>query len=1725
MEDLRLFLLLKQLVELDLFLHFFAIIGFTGTQKLVPCHSTLYAESRVVSFHSCNYLLVEGKITRCTAPAACGCATFLLQRVSLEEVLHELVREATDDAADSILFPLPCQDFCYYYFISELTVQVRGSKSRHALGKGTRQGGKLSPSPCRGPSQTCLNYVAAEYIQTKRVTQLTIMSDHQPPWRDPAAPITSPAAPILNNHLVPQGFNNFSSTFSDLSDASNSSSYPSNPVDVDSGYYDSGIDAKWDKWLYEWYVNCNRRQPSKNELLFFRGLIEAPEDAIQARFMQFDLNDNYSQISSLSGKIQQDKPTHVLLNNNNIVPDLGDFPTFDPLHAPTALPLATTHQLALAPSSVAPQYSSIDLHEPVSWATAIDLDTEPNTSSSNYSSRVVNSIPGNSTEPHVDITESLRSLIQRTIDNAKEHGCKRIRTHETQSGLYHCIVGCGRSFKNPCEWRRHLELIYPQSFWFCTRDGCGNLDDASKRYLFTRKDKFQEHMRKQHTDSPARLAIFSSMVPYPAPFPGDCGFCDRNRFHARNWAHRCAHIEKVHFKKGVTMSSWRDWPEDDVEDDDPEDEELSDTNSDDGDDDDNDSDSRTDGGSDTDLAAKPDTQRDPPSFQPPTEGDDLFNDFHSGLGDFFGAGISNMKKAAIRNTIRDNIVTCPEIPEERERDCSSDKRGSGDETLTQFLFPEETVLQYPECQHLKSQYPKDHISNRSTYAPQGWPPSLFQAIHPQPLPLQCPFPKCGTIFLRSADLRRHYQKHVKQTTNTPCKYCCRICGIKILQNIYHPGEDQSSGGLIFTEPCPFGTCPEHRHAGTLRKDQAFSKISRVHLQNARKERINTKGGTASVFKLVPFPSSKSQPEIFVLKTYHDRHRAMYEQECEAFSRLRGQDGIIKCFGSFTQADPTGVLSHNLILEHAECDLAEYFRLKSPPVKTEDIAILWDNLFAIADALNRIHNLTANNCTGSSLNGWHADIKPDNILRVRGRFKLADFGFSMFTRTSTTIDGVAKQIMKGGTPTYGAPELISVDGKGKRTPVSQAIDIWSLGCVFSEAAVWTVLGPKGLVEYEKLRLRDLPKRERPFPLFHNGSDILPAVRKMHANLRHHVRFSHLGNSVLDLIDDMLQGKAGLRPTASKVYERTQRTFRGSDLNMRALCSLGKFRPPGSLLTETENWKQEDSQLGTRPGVPVDFGTTSLVTNVAYTIPTSAITMLTSACSSFPSQSRPSQLDIPLDAIAFDRGTAQEPTGCLGIGCFREDYFPAWTPYPSIGWTSEGDDSSKDVALIAKAPYSRPKYEGVKCPHCDEKGFRGTHELDRHMERVHAPRRDSKIFASLLQSARGISKAEQEGLVLSCQYRPLFATLIYERAYRTKPHFWACIRISDREDSAFQAFARLSLANGSDRLLERLICMMPKSPSQPWHSIDDAYSAKLWSLLAVFLWLWMLLSFRWTPLRFLFQHELPLGILREPSGLTGIGTRSAYYLGFEESLLFASTGFLVPLICSISTFLAFSILILLFLRFSMPRFLGIVEHIVAQFKVTVFIIGLGCVSLCTEPSVSFDGMFSSTSYVDSAEKKSDKYITEPARTKGAHISCNCHACAAFITIHSFLLWRINYYFKLAESFNRHPASRILMHILFISFFVSWSTSFQWGDWRLLNSFMVTSFAATCFQVAGLFSLLLLSACFFSLATQRHMICDQSCDGNFVEMTIPLQVQLFPDAVLASAPVIQYPIENIK
>lgn len=56
--------------------------------------------------------------------------------------------------------------------------------------------------------------------------------------------------------------------------------------------------------------------------------------------------------------------------------------------------------------------------------------------------------------------------------------------------------------------------------------------------------------------------------------------------------------------------------------------------------------------------------------------------------------------------------------------------------------------------------------------------------------------------------------------------------------------------------------------------------------------------------------------------------------------------------------------------------------------------------------------------------WHADIKPENVLVVNDKFKLADPGFAVFEDGKQDVDGRPRKEIKGGTTSYGKWCIIS-----------------------------------------------------------------------------------------------------------------------------------------------------------------------------------------------------------------------------------------------------------------------------------------------------------------------------------------------------------------------------------------------------------------------------------------------------------------------------------------------------------------------------------------------------------------------------------------------------------------------------------------------------------------------------------------------------------------------------
>lgn len=122
-------------------------------------------------------------------------------------------------------------------------------------------------------------------------------------------------------------------------------------------------------------------------------------------------------------------------------------------------------------------------------------------------------------------------------------------------------------------------------------------------------------------------------------------------------------------------------------------------------------------------------------------------------------------------------------------------------------------------------------------------------------------------------------------------------------------------------------------------------------------------------------------------------------------------------------------------------------------------------------------------------------------------------------------------------------------------VDQTIDNWSLGCVFSIAATWVVLGWEGGVRlYNKVREQAITSRIKeqqshpplnPAPpvlesgdYFHDGLSVLPEVRDWHEYLRISLRKTdRVTSQVLDLVDEyMLVGNPESRAKSSAICEK-------------------------------------------------------------------------------------------------------------------------------------------------------------------------------------------------------------------------------------------------------------------------------------------------------------------------------------------------------------------------------------------------------------------------------------------------------------------------------------------------------------------------------------------------------------------------------------------------------------
>jgi hypothetical protein len=187
---------------------------------------------------------------------------------------------------------------------------------------------------------------------------------------------------------------------------------------------------------------------------------------------------------------------------------------------------------------------------------------------------------------------------------------------------------------------------------------------------------------------------------------------------------------------------------------------------------------------------------------------------------------------------------------------------------------------------------------------------------------------------------------------------------------------------------------------------------------------------------------------------------------------------------------------------------------------------------------------------------------------------------------------------------GAPERYSSNQRAVR----QTIDTWSLGCVFSIAATWVVLGCQGIGQFSILRERAFKRviegqnshnlqQESTLKgggdYFHDGREVLTDVKSWHGVLRTALRRTDtVTGQVLDLVDKhMLIGSAEDRITAKDLCTHLKQISTHIDAGagardpvpesiMEALLFVDKEAPSRLPDSAISVW----SQLSGRPHIP-------------------------------------------------------------------------------------------------------------------------------------------------------------------------------------------------------------------------------------------------------------------------------------------------------------------------------------------------------------------------------------------------------------------------------------------------------------------------------------------------------------------------------------------------------------
>ncbi|RMZ75072.1 hypothetical protein DV737_g5474, partial [Chaetothyriales sp. CBS 132003] len=263
-------------------------------------------------------------------------------------------------------------------------------------------------------------------------------------------------------------------------------------------------------------------------------------------------------------------------------------------------------------------------------------------------------------------------------------------------------------------------------------------------------------------------------------------------------------------------------------------------------------------------------------------------------------------------------------------------------------------------------------------------------------------------------------------------------------------------------------------------------------------------------------------------------------------------------------------SYNFLLPEADGDLHTLMLSTDgmPGLRTEDEIL--QSLWPLSSALAAVHEYFVPDY-GIRRIGCHYDIKPRNILCLRGRLILADFGLSRLVDEEAT----SRTLFKQGEGWYLAPECNPSDRDFEPGRIGRASDIWSFGCVLSEilAYVSRADGPANVKQYRRDRRIQLTHIKGEY--FHSSTDVNPQVIAFLQSFDHEQDgVDPALGSLARLIQNILKFTPDDRPSIGNV---TQSLFQISLLEEYRYITSQHFDDP-ELAVELESLRLWGNEIG-------------------------------------------------------------------------------------------------------------------------------------------------------------------------------------------------------------------------------------------------------------------------------------------------------------------------------------------------------------------------------------------------------------------------------------------------------------------------------------------------------------------------------------------------------------------